>query len=159
MSAKQQQQTLTPKLSLAPPLKTEFIFEIDYKKMYHNVKRCNEIVLHKLEKARRSAGYWKREHAELIDALWGWTTTRADNNKPLYTQHPVKPKKKKSAAAPSFTFPPEREMKDPSQPPSSPTRVLNQNLHTPSKTTKRKAPDVSKNKKKTLRKRLKKLLL
>ena len=87
-------------MSLAAPLKKKFIFEIDYKTMYHKVKRCNEIVLHKLEKARRSAGYWKGQHGSLIDALWGWTATDLDDpplyEPPFYTQHPVKPKKKQT---------------------------------------------------------------
>ena len=84
---------------MVAPLKKEFVFEIDYKTMYHKVKRCNEIVLHKLEKAQRSASYWKAQQAMLIDALWGWTTTRVGNKKPLHTPYPVKPKRKATAAA------------------------------------------------------------
>lgn len=150
-----QQQTLNANLSLVPPLKKEFVFEIDYQTMYHKVKKCNEIVLHKLEKAQRSAGYWKTQHATLIDALWGWTTTRVGNKKPLQTPYPLKPKRKASAAARSFNFPPEPKMENPPKQPASPTRVRDHHLQTPSKTTKRKAQEVCNNKKKpdTLRKR------
>ena len=113
------QQTLTADLQLAPPLKTSFVFDIDYRKMYHNVRRCNDVVLHKLEKARRSADYWKRVHATLIDTLWGWTTTQVKIKKPLQTPYPVKAKKqKKNGAATSFTFPPEQKSKELPQTPT-----------------------------------------
>ena len=44
-------------------VKKKFIFEMDYRTMYHNVKSCNQIALNKFIKARRSADYWKSEHA------------------------------------------------------------------------------------------------
>ena len=152
------QQTLATDLSLAPPRKTKFIFDIDYKTMYHNVKRCNEIALRKLERVQRSEGVWKKEHAKLIDALWGWTTYSAKNQKPLTLRYPIKPTKektmkKKSGAASSFTFPPERETKTQSQVPSSPTHKQEKHLRTPVKNAKRKAEDAGSNKKESLRKR------
>ena len=90
-----EQQTLTDNMKLAPPVKTSFVFDIDYRKMYHNVRRCNDVVLHKLDKAQRSADYWKREHKLLIDTLWGWTTYQVKSKKPLHTPYPVKQKSKK----------------------------------------------------------------
>ena len=116
--------------------------------MYHNVRRCNDVVLHKLEKARRSADYWKRAQATLIDALWGWTTTQVKIKKPLQTPYPVKAKKqKKNGAATSFTFPPEQKSAELPQTPTSPTKAEDKTSHTPSKNTKRKAQDVDSNKK------------
>lgn len=147
------QQTLKANLTLAPPRKTQFIFHIDYKTMYHKVKQCNEIVLGKLERVQRSETVWKQRHANLIDALWGWTTYGPQDNKPFTTIYPTKPMKKKSAAAPSFTFPPEREMQSASQLPSSPKRRQEKNLRTPVKNAKRKAETVGNEKKESLRKR------
>ena len=147
------QQTLKANLTLAPPRKTQFIFHIDYKKMYHKVKQCNEIVLRKLEKAQRSETVWKQRHANLIDALWGWTTYGPKDYKTFTTFYPTKPTKEKSASASSFTFPPEREMKSVSQLPSSPTRRQEKNLRTPVKNAKRKAETVGNDKKESLRPR------
>ena len=149
------QQTLTPNLKLASPAKTSFVFDLDYRKMYHNVRRCNDIVLHKLEKARRSAGYWKAEHKLLIDALWGWTENNLQSKKPLRTPYPVKPQSKnKKAAATSFTFPPEKTFTDEPQTPIKPVAAKDKTSSTPTKTTKRKAQVVGNNKtQETLRKR------
>ena len=141
------QQTLTDNLKLASPAKTNFVFDLDYRKMYHNVRRCNDIVLHKLEKARRSADYWKREHKLLIDTLWGWTTNQSKNKKPLHTPYPVKPKsKQKKAAATSFTFPPGQAFKDEPQTPTSPVPAKDKPSNTPTKSKKRKAQVVDNNK-------------
>ena len=150
-----EQQTLTDNMKLAPPVKTSFIFDIDYRKMYHNVRRCNDVVLHKLDKAQRSADYWKREHKLLIDTLWGWTTYQVKSKKPLHTPYPVKQKsKKKKAAATSFTFPPEQTFKDEPQTPASPLKTEDKTSNTPTKTAKRKAQvdDINKTQN-TLRKR------
>ena len=142
------QQTLTANLTLTS--KKKFIFEMDYRTMYHNVKSCNQIALNKLIKARRSADYWKSEHAKLVDALWGWTSESSNNNKCLYTPHPMKAKKKNpGAAAASFTFPAEDKTIVPTtqQSPSSPTRVSKRNSSTPSKAVKRKIKQLNGDKK------------
>ena len=141
------QQTLTTNLKLATPAKTSFQFDMDYRKMYHEVRRCNSIVLHKLEKARRSAAYWKAEHKLLIDALWGWTATQSKKEKPLRTPYPVKPQSKnKKAAATSFTFPPEKTFKDEPQTPAKPVAAKDKNSSTPTKNKKRKAQNVDNSK-------------
>ena len=141
------QQTLTPNLKLASPAKTSFVFDLDYRKMYHNVRRCNDIVLHKLEKARRSAGYWKAEHKLLIDALWGWTATQSKKEKPLRTPYPVKPQSKnKKAAATSFTFPPEKTSNDEPQTPTKSVAAKVNASETPIKKPKRKAQNVDNSK-------------
>ena len=146
------QQTLTANLTLTS--KKKFIFEMDYRTMYHNVKSCNEIALNKLIKARRSADYWKSAHAKLVDALWGWTSERSNNNKCLYTPHPMKAKTKNPrAATASFTFPAEDKtiVSTSRQPPSSPTRVSKRNssTSTPSKAVKRKIKQLMSNDKKS----------
>ena len=141
------QQTLTNDLKLASPAKSTFVFDMDYRKMYHNVRRCNDIVLHKLEKARRSAGYWKSEHKLLIDALWGWTTSQLQKEKPLRTPYPVKPQSKnKKATATSFTFPPEQTFTDEPQTPTKPVVAKDKTSNTPTKATKRKVENVENNK-------------
>lgn len=142
------QQTLTANLTLTS--KKKFIFEMDYRTMYHNVKSCNQIALNKLIKARRSADYWKSAHAKLVDTLWGWTSESSNDNKCLYTPHPMKAKKKiPRAAAASFTFPAEDKtiVSTARQSPSSPTRVSKQNSSTPSKTVKRKIKQLNHDKK------------
>lgn len=149
------QQTITTNLKLSSPAKTNFVFDLDYRKMYHNVRKCNDIVLYKLEKARRSAGYWKDEHKLLIDALWGWTANGLQSKKPLHTPYPVKPQSKnKKAAATSFTFPPEQTFKDEPQTPTKPVPAKDKTSNTPTKSTKRKAQNVDNNKtQESLRKR------
>ena len=142
------QQTLAANLTLTS--KKKFIFEMDYRTMYHNVKSCNQIALNKLIKARRSADYWKSAHAKLVDTLWGWTSESSNSNKCLYTPHPMRAKKKiPRAAAASFTFPAEDKTIVPTarQSPSSPTRVSKQNSSTPAKTIKRKIKQLNGGKK------------
>jgi len=88
--------------------KAKFVFDINYKRMYENIRECNKKLLHKLEVHKRSVAYWKKQQAKIIDALWGWTAESEDKAGRVIVDHPIRTliKKRKAASAKGFTFPP-----------------------------------------------------
>ena len=85
--------------------------DINYKKLFFSIKKHNAKALCKLQRETRRAEYWKKQHAQLVDALWKYTDIDKEDDKTLFVNYPtelvnnsVDPPK--SRAARSFTMPP-----------------------------------------------------
>lgn len=90
--------------------------DINYKKLFFAIKKSNAKALEKLQRQTRRAEYWKKQHVQLVDALWKCTDIDKEDGKTLFVGYPteliiniVDPP---SRAARSFTMPPSPSRKN-----------------------------------------------
>lgn len=85
------------------------IDDVNYKHLYHKIREHNRKLVVKMNKARRGAGFWKSQHAELMNAIWGWSASDPVSRETVWVKHPLLSiTKQKKAKVRNFTFPPEK---------------------------------------------------
>ena len=90
---------------------TTSLKNINYRKLFFALKKNNAKALEKLQRQTRRAEYWKKQHVQLVDALWKYTDIDKEDGKTLFVGYPAElvnnildPPKTRSAR--SFTMPP-----------------------------------------------------
>ena len=65
------------------------IDDVNYKHLYHKIREHNRKLVVKMNKARRGAGFWKSQHAELMNAIWGWRASDPVSRETVWVKHPL----------------------------------------------------------------------